>query len=80
MQQYDKFFQKFLQIEEKSVRHKTASANLEEVRKVNIFLCLLSILIDQLIHFVNMDFDEVESRNGEFLTDVSVCHELFVWI
>ena len=60
------FFQKCLQIDEKVVRDETANGSLEEVRKVNRSFCQLEILIDQLLHFMNLDFDKVESSNDEF--------------
>ena len=60
------FFDKCQAIDEEAVQQGTALASIQEVRQVNARFKQLAYLTDHVLHNMYMDYEEIESYDGNF--------------
>ena len=81
LQHAHEFFEKCREVDLKAVEEGTALASREEVEQVNRHFKQLAIIMDKLLHYINMTHKQVDAYDGDdFLSELEEHVHTFVWL
>ena len=64
-------FDKFLEIDEAAVREGTTVASIDKVRLVNTRFGQLAHILDQLLHYLYLNYGDVKKYGNHFEDDIN---------